>query len=39
MVAVNKVIIDYGHTLTVGWAYILEIIAKTRDQKSLDAII
>jgi hypothetical protein len=38
-VAVNKIIIDYGHILENGWTSILEIVKKTKDIKSLQAIV
>jgi hypothetical protein len=38
-VAVNKIIIDYGHILESGWTSILEIVKKTKDIKSLQAIV
>ena len=37
--AVNKIIIDYGHILDNGWTSILEIVKKTKDIKSLQAIV
>ena len=39
MIAVNKLIIDYGHIMTNGWKCILEIVAKTNDLKSLQTIV
>jgi len=38
-VAVNKIIIDYGHILESGWESILEIVKRTKDIKSLQAIV
>ena len=35
----NKLIIDYGHIMTNGWKCILEIVKKTNDLKSLQAIV
>lgn len=38
-IAVNKIIIDYGHILGHGWKCLLEIIAKIKDLRSLQAIV
>lgn len=39
IVALNKIIIDYGHILTHGWESILLIVSNMRDLKSLQSIV
>jgi uncharacterized protein YydD (DUF2326 family) len=39
MMAVNKLIIDYGHIMTTGWTSIMYIVRKTNHLRSLQVIV
>ena len=39
IVALNKIIIDYGHILSHGWESILHVVSNMRDLKSLQSIV